>query len=80
MNLYQIVKRALGVPEVIHPVDLGLAKRWTKQRLVAVFPELRDNPEALEAAYRSLGLDAHPGAGQGGTTLYEVNLPRDPDP
>jgi hypothetical protein len=48
--------------EEVHPVDQGLAKRFIKQRLAEVFPELRGNPQALERAYRSLDMVATPGA------------------
>ena len=54
-------KRALGLAPVVHPVDRGLAKRWIKQRLLVVFPELRGDPKALEAAYRALSLEPRPG-------------------
>ena len=53
-----------------------MAKRWIKQRLVVVYPELRNNPAALERAYRSLGLEPRPGQEEGdGDTVFEMNIP-----
>ena len=49
----------------LHPVDQQLARKWIKQRLVAVFPELRNNPRALELAYQNLGMDVQPGHEEG---------------
>lgn len=77
MSLKKLVKRALGLGPVVHPVDRGLAKRYIKQRLIAVYPELRDNPRALEAAYRALSLD--PDSDEQGGTVYELNVHREPD-
>jgi hypothetical protein len=77
MSLKSLIKRALGHGPVVHPVDRGLAKRYIKQRLIAVFPELRDNPRALEAAYRALDLD--PQSDDHGETVYELNVHREPD-
>ena len=64
-----------GEPE-LHPVDLQLAKHWIKQRLVAVFPELRNNPRELELAYQNLGLDAQPGEQAGDNeTIFVLKSP-----
>ena len=52
-----------------------MAKRWVKERLKVLYPELRADPRALEAAYRDLSLEALPGAGEGGEALFEVILP-----
>jgi hypothetical protein len=56
MKLYSFIQRTLGLTPKIHPVDRGLARHWTKQRLAAVFPELRGDARGLEAAYRALDL------------------------
>ena len=54
-----------------------MAKRWIKQRLVSVFPELRQDPAALERAYHSLSLDPRPGTDEGdGETVFEMSAPR----
>jgi hypothetical protein len=75
-GLFQLIKRAFRSESPIHPVDHGLARRWIKQRLVAAFPELRNNPSALEDAYRTLNLE--PRAGNGGDeseTVFEITMP-----
>jgi hypothetical protein len=41
----------------LHEIDRRLAKEWIKKRLAGLYPELRGDPEALEAAYRELGLE-----------------------
>ncbi len=41
----------------VHPVDRRLAKEWIKKRLVAIFPELRWDPEGLERTYQELNLE-----------------------
>jgi len=68
-------KRRLGLEQPIHPIDRRMAKHWVKQRLAHIFPELRGNPEALEKAYRELDLEAQPGLGKGGETIFEAILP-----
>ncbi len=75
-GLFSLIKRAFRSQPAIHPVEHGMARRWIKQRLVAVFPELRNNPAALERAYQTLGLE--PRAGQGGDeaeTVFELRAP-----
>jgi hypothetical protein len=53
-----------------------MARRWIKQRLVTVFPELRNNPVALERAYRSLGIEAQSGDETGGTEMvFQMSIP-----
>ncbi len=74
--LMQFFKRALGREPALHPIDRGLAKRWIKQRLVRVFPELRDDPKALEAAYHALSLEPKLGTEEGDAgTYFEMNWP-----
>lgn len=68
-------KRRLGYEKPLHPIDRRAAKHWVKQRLAHLFPELRGNPEALEKAYRELDLEAQPGGGKGGGTVFEAILP-----
>jgi len=46
-GLLQFIKRAFSSEPELHPVERGMARQWIKQRLVAVFPELRNNPQAL---------------------------------
>lgn len=79
MKLYAAFKRALGGAPVVHPVDGGLAKRWIKQRLLAVFPELRGNPRALEAAYRALSLEPKAGDQGDAEMVFELQAHREPE-
>lgn len=41
----------------LHEVERRLAKEYVKRRLAVLYPELRADPEALERAYRELGLE-----------------------
>jgi hypothetical protein len=67
-----------GPPErPLHAIDRRLAKEWIKKRLAGLYPELRGDPEALEAAYLELGLEP---AGtvrrpDGDVKSYAMNLP-----
>jgi hypothetical protein len=75
-GLLQFLKRAFTREPALHPVERGMARRWIKQRLVTVFPELRNNPVALERAYQTLSLE--PRAGQGpdeAATVFEMSVP-----
>lgn len=75
-GLLQFIKRAFASEPAIHPVDRGLARRWIKQRLVAVFPELRNNPQALDRAYQTLSLEPRAGSEAGGCeTVFELSIP-----
>lgn len=75
-GLLQFIKRAFTSEPELHPVDRGMARQWIKQRLVAVFPELRNNPKALERAYRSLSLEPRAGSDSGKEeTFFEMSLP-----
>lgn len=61
----------------LHPVERRVAKRWIKARLARIFPELRDNPAALEKVYRELSMEPRQGVGKGGGTLFEVTIPEE---
>jgi len=75
-GLFEVIKRAFTRKQKLHPVEAGMAKRWIKQRLLVVFPELRNNPRALESAYLSLGLSPRPGTEEGEhETVFEMSLP-----
>lgn len=56
----------------LHPIDRRAAKFYVKQRLAHIFPELRNDPEALERAYQELDIRPNPGAGEGGATVFEA--------
>ncbi len=75
-GLFQLIKRALGHEPPLHPIENKMAKHWIKQRLIHVFPDLRNNPAALERAYRSLGLEPRAGDEEGeADTVFEMRLP-----
>jgi hypothetical protein len=80
MELYHFFKRALGLTPEIHPVDRGLARHWTKQRLAAVFPELRGDAPRLEAAYRALDLEPRPSDTNPSEMVFEIGLHREIEP
>lgn len=79
MNLIATFKRALGMAPVVHPVQSSMAKRWVKQRLMAVYPELRGDPKALDEAYRALSLNPQPGGPGQPDIVFEMSLHREPD-
>ena len=75
-GIFDRIRRAFHSQPAVHPIEGRMAKRWIKQRLVAVFPELRNNPRALEAAYQALSLDPRPGQEEGeGETVFEMRVP-----
>ena len=75
-GLFQRIRAAFRREPSLHPIDRQMGKRWIKQRLVVVFPELRNNPRALEAAYRALSLEPRPGQEEGeGETVFEMTIP-----
>lgn len=75
-GLFQRIREAFRREPRLHPVDQQLAKRWIKQRLLVVFPELRNNPRALEKAYRSLSLEPRAGDEEGDAeTVFVLNAP-----
>ena len=75
-GLLQFIKRAFTSEPELHPVEQGMARQWIKQRLIAVFPELRNNPTALERAYRTLSLEPRPGDQVGDNeTVFEMTIP-----
>lgn len=76
-GIIEFFKRKLHGEPPLHPVDRRAAKHYVKQRLAHIFPELRNDPDALERAYQELTLEPHHGAGEGGETLFEAVLPGD---
>jgi hypothetical protein len=75
-RLLQFIKRAFAREPELHPVERGMARRWIKQRLVTVFPELRNNPVALDRAYQRLGLEAREGTTPDeAETVFEISTP-----
>ena len=75
-SVLQFIKRAFTREPELHPVERGMARRWIKQRLVTVFPELRNNPAALERAYQTLGLEPRAGSGPDeAETVFQMSIP-----
>lgn len=74
--VFELIRRAFRHEPPLHPIDRQMAKKWIKARLAVVFPELRNNPKALERAYRTLGLEPREGDAIGEEkTVFEVKLP-----
>ncbi|MEI7820690.1 MAG: hypothetical protein WCK55_07215 [Verrucomicrobiota bacterium] len=80
MKIVQFIQRALGHPPKLHPVDHGFARHWTKQRLAAVFPELRGDARRLEAAYRALDLAPRTSDSNPSDLVFEIGLHREIEP
>jgi len=78
-GFWDFFRRSLIGEPPVHPIDRKIAKRWVKERLKRVFPELRNDPAALERAYGELGLEPIEGAGKGGATVYKISVPGDSD-
>jgi len=57
----EFVRNSLRSEEPTHPLDQRIAKRWVKERLKRLFPQFRNDPDALEKAYQELGLEVHEG-------------------
>jgi hypothetical protein len=64
-GFFQRIREAFTREPKLHPVDRKMARHWIKQRLLVVFPELRNNPRELERAYQSLGMEVQPGQEEG---------------
>ena len=75
MTFWDLLRSKLQGEPSLHPLDRRMAKRWVKERLKKVYPELRLDPKALEKAYQELGLEPHEGSGKGGATVFEITLP-----
>jgi len=74
--LMDFFRKALGREPALHPLDQRMARQWVKRRLASTYPELRDNPAALEAAYRSFSLEPGLGTEEGSRGAYfEMTLP-----
>jgi hypothetical protein len=74
--LMQFFRKALGREPALHPIDQGLARQWVKKRLLVVYPELKNDPKALDDAYRSLSLEPRLGTEEGDQAAYfEMTLP-----
>ena len=56
-GLIDLFKRAFRIDTELHPLDRRVARRWIKMRLASLFPELRNDPAALDQAYHRLNLE-----------------------
>lgn len=75
MGILEYIRGKLRGEPPLHPLDRKAAKRYVKQRLMVIFPEYRNDPEAIERIYREMSLEPRPGTGRGGETVFEVVLP-----
>ena len=75
VSFLEFLRQSLQGEEPIQPLERKMAKRWVKERLKKIYPELRNDPDALERAYKELGMEQHEGAGKGASTVYEITLP-----
>jgi hypothetical protein len=75
MTILEFLRRKLEGEPPLHPMDRRIAKRWVKERLKRLYPELRLDPKALEQAYQDLGIEPREGSGKGGATVFEITLP-----
>jgi hypothetical protein len=75
LGFLDFLRESLKDEQPVAPIDRLMAKRWVKERLKRLFPHLRNDPVGLERAYKELGIQAHDGAGKGGTTIYEIKVP-----
>jgi hypothetical protein len=75
MNIWELLSQGLQGEQKVHRLERAMAKRWVKERLKRLFPELRSTPEELEKAYLRLGIESHEGKGKGGAMVYEITLP-----
>lgn len=74
-SVFEFLKGRFSHEPKLHPLDRGLAKQWIKRRLIAVFPELRHDPVALEKTYRGMGLEPRLGDTGDAPTYFELTLP-----
>lgn len=74
-TIFEYLRQHLGGEPPLNPLDRKMAKRWVKERLKRMYPELRLDPVALERAYQELSLEPIEGSGKGGATLFEIHVP-----
>ncbi|MDD5348616.1 MAG: hypothetical protein PHQ12_00265 [Chthoniobacteraceae bacterium] len=69
-GLRSLFQRALKKAPPVNAVECGMAKTWVKRRLLALYPALRNHPEALDAAYEELDLEPRRGREDGEFYAY----------
>ena len=57
LDVRRLFRRGPPPERPLHDLDRRMAKEWIKRRLCVWYPELRNDPEALERAYRELDLE-----------------------
>jgi hypothetical protein len=77
VNIIDFLRTRLQGEPPVHPMERRMAKRYVKERLKKLYPDLRLDPKALEQAYQDLGIEPHEGCGKGGATVFEITLPGD---
>ncbi len=75
-SLWQLFREKLSGEKPLDRLSRRATKYWVKLQLLRVFPELRDQPEELEALYEEIDLAAHRGSGKGGGDIFEIKLPQ----
>ena len=75
VSFLEFLRQSLQGTEPLQPLEGKMAKRWVKERLKKIYPELRNDPPALEKAYQQLGIEQHEGVCKGASTVYEITLP-----
>ena len=65
-----LFRRALKKAPPVHPVESGMARQWIKRRLLVAFPDLRNHPGELQAAYEELDLEPRRGKEDGDFFSY----------
>ena len=75
-GLRSLFQRALKKAPPVHPVEGGMARMWIKRRLLVLYPELRNQPQALHNAYEELDLEPRRGHEEGEPyTYFEMKGP-----
>lgn len=74
--LWQFFQEKISGEKPLDSTSRKATKYWIKIQLLRIFPELRDDPDALEELYRELDLEARKGAGKGGSDIFEIKLPQ----
>ncbi len=77
IQLASFLERFSSTEPVLRKQDLAVAKRYIKARLKIVYPHLRGDPIALEAAYQKLDIQLSEVETDVGTVIYELMAPDD---
>jgi len=76
-RLVDYLKKRFRRQPKLHPIDARIAKHYIKRRLCLMFPNLREDPQKLEAAYQALNLEPREGTEEGDAgVFFEMRIPR----